>query len=98
MRQAGGQITCDHCKKDITGAYLMCDRLTGEWCRECFADCPLPLTSDKCWGEGCPTLVAEASDPDPKAHEDPAIQPVWVRLYEAECKQIQSDRNDQTSI
>ena len=72
MRHADGKITCDHCHKDVTVAYLMCDRLTGEWCRTCFADCPLPLTSETCWGEGCPTLCMEADDTPQTDLRDPA--------------------------
>lgn len=60
MRHPNGKILCDYCHADVSNAYLMCDRMEGEWCRECFADCPLPLTFHTCWGEGCPTLVAEA--------------------------------------
>jgi hypothetical protein len=72
MRHDDGKITCDYCHNDVTAAYLMCDRMAGEWCRACFADCPLPLTSVTCWGEGCPTLCMEAGDAPQTNSKGPA--------------------------
>jgi hypothetical protein len=63
MRSEDGKITCDGCSKDVTAMHLMCDELQGEWCRECFGDCPCP-PEQSCHGkdEGCPTCVCEIKD------------------------------------